>query len=659
MYVRVGDVFTDYREMYIVGSCFFFQPDCDCLRGTKPLVCFLTRHFVEPMMMFFWYDDCVAGYGWFDIKKGNHKLVFVGKVCGYISGYYFAKNTIGHVSIILGQMRSYKVRERLHENLLEHLLLARGVEALEQDAFLNPDFERDSHDPFLLPDMEKAVERILAAKKNSKHVAVWSDYDADGIPGGVMLAEFLRVMGLRVTHYIPHRHAEGYGLNNEGLDELAQAGVTLVITVDLGTTEIAGVAHAREKVIDVIVTDHHLEPEALPEAFALINPKLKTSKYPFDGLCGAGVAWKLVQALLVKLRGSGQPFDYAEGREKWLLDLVGIATLSDMVPLVGENRMLARHGLTVMRRGRRPGLAALLKLLRIAPIGLTEDDITFMVSPRINAASRMDSPQVAASLLAATGQFEAADFAAKLNHINDERKGLVASTTKEVNKRIVEMNLSASPLIVMGNPKWRPGILGLVAGKLAETHGKSVFLWGREGGEVIRGSCRAAPGVNIVEVMAAAGDAFEHFGGHAASGGFELSLEHAHELPLRLEAAYLAVSATKSATVETMLDRELDLAEVAHAQKELQKLAPFGVGNTKPLFIFPNLSVGPVRAFGKTQNHLEMTLSNASAEIKGVTFFATPDSFNRKVEQGDRADVVGHIESDWRGAPRLRVVDVL
>ena len=556
-------------------------------------------------------------------------------------------------------MKTYRVRDRLHENLLEHLMFARGIDTLDHAAFLNPDFERDSHDPYLLPDMEKAVDRILAAKKNNEHVAVWSDYDADGIPGGVMLSEFLRVMGLLVTHYIPHRHKEGYGLNIDGIEELKAANVSLVVTVDLGTTEVVHIAHAQTLGIDIIVTDHHLQPDVLPEVFALINPKLKSSRYPFDGLCGAGVAWKLVQGLLVKLRASGQPFDYAQGKEKWLLDLVGIATLSDMVPLVGENRMLARNGLLVMRRGRRPGLAALLKLLRIAPIGLTEDDITFMISPRINAASRMDSPQAAASLLAAVGEQEAADFATKLNHINDERKGLVASTTKEVNKRIVEMNLNASPLIVMGNPKWRPGILGLVAGKLAETHGKSVFLWGREGGEVIRGSCRAAPGVNIVEVMAAAGDAFEHFGGHAASGGFELSLEHAHELPLRLEAAYLAVSATKSATVETMLDRELDLAEVAHAQKELQKLAPFGVGNTKPLFIFPNVSVGPVRAFGKTQNHLEMTLSNASAEIKGVTFFATPDSFNRKVEQGDRADVVGHIESDWRGAPRLRVVDVL
>jgi len=556
-------------------------------------------------------------------------------------------------------MKSYRVRDRLHENLLEHLLLSRGVTVENHESFLNPDYIADSHDPFLLPDMEKAVDRILAAKKNNEHVAVWSDYDADGIPGGVMLSEFLRVMGLRVTHYIPHRHKEGYGLNIEGIEELKSNAVSLVITVDLGTTEIANIAHAQTLDIDIIVTDHHLQPDVLPEVFALINPKLKSSRYPFDGLCGAGVAWKLVQGLLVKLRASGQPFDYAQGKEKWLLDLVGIATLSDMVPLVGENRMLARNGLRVMRRGRRPGLAALLRLLRIAPVSLTEDDITFMISPRINAASRMDSPALAAQMLAAATAEEGAVFAAQLNRINDERKGLVASTVREVNKHVAEMDLEKSPLIVMGNPKWRPGILGLVAGKLVEAHSKTVFLWGREGGDIIRGSCRAAPGVNVVEVMAAAAGAFEHFGGHAASGGFELAQEHVHELPARLAVAFAEVAAALPPTQEVAIDRELELEELGNAHRDLQKLAPFGVGNTKPLFIFPNVSVGAVRTFGKTKNHLGLTLSRGTARTEGIAFFSGADSFNKKIAQGDRADIIGHVESDWRGAPRVRVIDIL
>ncbi len=554
-------------------------------------------------------------------------------------------------------MRSYKVRDSLHNDLVAHLLLSRGVEPLLHEQFLTPDFIRDSHDPFLLPDMHKAVERILSAKKNNEKVAVWSDYDCDGIPGGVMLVEFLRTMGLSVTHYIPHRHTEGYGLNTEGIDELAAAGVKVMITLDLGTTDVAQIAHANKKGIDTIVTDHHLVPslEHVPEAFALINPKRPDSKYPFDGLCGAGVAWKLVQALLVKERPAG----FGEGQEKWLLDLVGIATLSDMVPLVGENRMLAHSGLRVMRRGRRPGIAAMLKLLKIHTASLTEDDITFMLSPRINAASRMERPQTAAELLAATTEEEAMERAIALNHINDERKGLVAATVKEVNKRVSESDLTKSPIIVMGNPNWRPGILGLVANTLVEAHAKPVFLWGRQGGEELRGSCRSDGSVNMVELMGAAREVFDHFGGHSASGGFSVLEERVHELGPKLSAAYESVRNQNAVVEEILLDRELELAEVFRAYNNIKQLAPFGVGNTKPLFIFPAVSITTVRAFGKTHNHLGLTLGQGSAAIEAMSFFATPESFTKKAVAGEKVDVVGHVEAGWRGGSRIRVVDIL
>ena len=424
----------------------------------------------------------------------------------------------------------------------------------------------------------------------------------------------------------------------------------------MGTTEHGPIAHAKEKNIEVIVTDHHLVSGELPPAFALINPKRPDSKYPFDGLCGAGVAWKLVQAVLLKNRPEG----FTEGREKWFLDLVGIATLSDMVPLVGENRMLASFGLRVVRRGRRPGLAALLKVLRIKPHTVTEDDIGFMISPRINAASRMDNPHIAARLLAATNVTEAEELARTLNKINDERKGIVAATVKEVNKRLANTDLTKSPLIVMGNPNWRPGILGLVANSLVGAHGKPVFLWGREGGEVIRGSVRSDGVLNVVELMGATHDLFDHFGGHHASGGFSLAEERVHELAPRLNAAYETV-ASKIAVKEITVDRELDLAEVPHAKRELDKLAPFGTGNEKPLFIFQNISIANVRTFGKAQDHLELSLTSNSAPrgIGGIAFFSTVDSFNKKIEKGMRADIVGHVENDWRGQPRIRVVDVI
>ncbi len=600
-----------------------------------------------------------------------------------------------------GAPQDVRVALGAHSDFMQDLLFLRGIETQEAAAqFLYPDFERDTHDPMLLPDMEKAVDRVISALKNNEKVSVWSDYDCDGIPGGVMLTDFLRKIGLMVRHYIPHRHKEGYGLNISGIDELAGEGITLIITIDLGTTEHEAITYAKSKGVDVIVTDHHLvhaaeeelvgengleglgrkypltysaalgaeaargpfRKQVLPEdAFAVINPKRLDSKYPFDSLCGAGVAWKLVQGILQKNR-----FNLPLGAEKWYLDLVGIATLSDMVPLVGENRMLASFGLVVLRKNRRPGLAQLLSLVRIKPQTLTEDDIGFMIGPRINAASRMDSPDVAAKLLASHDLGEALVLAQKLNGINDERKSVVSVTVKEANKRLQNVEeWMESPIIVMGNPNWRPGILGLVANSLMQASGKPVFLWGRDYGSapeeregLLRGSCRSNGKVNVVELMQVAGDVFDHFGGHAASGGFSVSEGRVHELGPRLAAAYAQLP-VQIPIEEVLIDRHLDMQDVLRAHKELKALAPFGVGNTKPLFLLQNMSIKSVRTFGKGKDHLELTCEREGNSIAGVSFFSTVDSYQKRVKSGDTADVVGHVETDWKGQPRLRIVDIL
>lgn len=549
-------------------------------------------------------------------------------------------------------MNGYRIRDTAHERLLEHLLLTRGVSEGQFGAFLEPDYVRDSHDPFLLPDMAAAVERLHKAKVDSETVVVWSDYDADGVPGGVMLSQLLRMLGFTIIHYIPHRHEEGFGLNNAGLDKLAAQGAKLIITIDCGTSDVEPVAHARTRGLDVIITDHHEQPPVLPSAL-VVNPKRHGAQYPFTGLCGSGVAWKLAQAYLHKYR----PDTFAEGQEKWLLDLVGIATLSDRVPLVGENRMLAKFGLTVLRRGRRPGLAALLKLLRITPRTLTEDDIGFMISPRLNAASRMDTPELAARLLATDTETEAYTLARELDAINNERKTVVATTVKEVNKRLATHDIE-SPVIVMGSPAWRPGVLGLVASSLSDTHNKPVFLWGREGGELLRGSCRSN-GVSVVELMEGARDVFEDYGGHHASGGFSLPLERAHLLNDHLTKSFLQLASKPVEQEPTWIDRQLSLGELAPALRDLNKLAPFGEGNHKPLFVFPNVSLGTVKVFGKQQNHLEIPLGQSGNSATGIAFFSTPDSFTKKVAAGERTDVIGHVELDWRNKPRVRIVDIL
>lgn len=571
----------------------------------------------------------------------------------------------GFNSAIIGAMRDYKLREKpsadiraalsMHPELVQDLLFFRGITSAEAAAaFLEPSYDAHSHDPFLMPDMGKAVERILRAAAAGEKIAVWSDYDCDGIPGGVMLAEFLRALGIETTHYIPHRHGEGYGLNQGGIDILAADGVSLIITVDLGTSDREPIAHANAKGVNVIVTDHHLVSGELPPAFAVLNPKRADSRYPFPYLCGAGVAWKLVQAILSKNRPEG----FAMGHEKWLLDLVGLATLSDMVPLTGENRMLAYYGLKVMQKTRRPGLSALLRMLRIEKRFLSEDDVGFMVAPRLNAASRMDSPELAARLLATQDETEGMTIARQLNHINDERKGVVAATVKEVRKRL--RDVPQTGMIVMGNPNWRPGILGLVANSLAESEKRAVCLWGREGGALLRGSCRSDGSLNVVSLMSHAKDMFDDFGGHAFSGGFALREERVHEFPQRMQEAYAAALKEGVSEPERTIDRELDLEEATAATlRQVRRLAPFGEGNRKPLFAFPNAQMRTVRMFGKVKDHLDVSLARGSTTLSAIAFFSNPESFTKRAAAGERGDIIGHLETDWGGRPRIRIVDIL
>jgi len=550
-----------------------------------------------------------------------------------------------------------------YSDIVRTLLRSRGIlDTGEAGRFLKVDFLRDSHDPFLLEGMRVAAERVVRAAKAGEKVVVWSDYDCDGIPGGVMLAEVLRTLGADVTHYIPHRHDEGYGLNVEGISELAMAGNGLVVTVDLGSTDIEPTAHAKRLGLELIITDHHTVPEVLPEALAVINPHRQGSEYPFADLCGAGVAWKLVQAVLVLLReeekNGGAVCPIAEGQEKWLLDLVGMATLADMVPLCGENRALAQYGLLVMRKNRRPGLRALLSLAKLNAEKLTEDDVGFMIAPRINAASRMDSPHIAARLLGEKDLGKVEDAARELQALNDERKSAVAVIVKEARHKLREHGRGAESIVVMGSTDWRPGVLGLVANKLMETDNVPVFLWGRHGETDLKGSCRSDGTVHVVEMMRAASGVLAGFGGHEMAGGFSLKEERAHELAAALEAAYRQTR--REVGEETVfIDLELSLADADRALREISQLAPFGVGNPKPLFAFRGALISQLKTFGKHHEHLELMLSDGSRRLSAIAFFSAPEAFQKAPQEGIQCDVIGHLEAGWNGRARVRLVEVL
>lgn len=567
-------------------------------------------------------------------------------------------------------MSNYRLREKISDTantelgaypeLLRHLLFYRNIVNGEQaEDFLYPDYEKHLHNPYLLKDMDKAVERILKAIKKKERILIYSDYDADGIPGGVVLKDFFNRIGYEnVTNYIPHRHDEGYGLHLEAVESFLEDKINLIITVDCGIVDVDQVARAQEIGIEVIITDHHEPNGVLPNAYAIINPKQIDCGYPEKILCGSGVVFKLIQAILEKNR-----FGMKEGQEKWFLDLVGMATLSDMVPLVGENRALAYYGLKVLQRSPRLGLMKLWRKLGVKSQNITEDDVGFTLSPRINAASRMGHPMDAFRLLSTKDEVEADEVSDHLNRINDERKGVVASMVKEIRKHIKERKEEMLNVLVLGNPEWKPALLGLAANSLSDDFSRPVFLWGRNGDSVLKGSCRSDGSVNLVKLMEEARDSFIQFGGHKMAGGFAVSHEKIHTLEEELNRAYELAKDKKEEDV-SWIDSKLFLRDVTwDTYEHIEKLAPFGVGNSKPLFIFESVSPSEVKQFGKEKNHLELIFqSDDGKKVSAISFFSKPDSFEKKLEVGKPIDMIATLEkSTFRNFPelRLRIVDII
>jgi single-stranded-DNA-specific exonuclease len=562
-------------------------------------------------------------------------------------------------------MKSYSTRTFQGDTLLDHLLHCRGViDADKREKFLNPSYDLGLNDPFLLSGMQKAVDRIDVAIKKKEKIMIFSDYDADGIPAAVVLSDFFKMIGYDNAHvYIPHRHEEGFGLNPEAIDSIFRNGATLLITLDCGITDVEEVALANELGLDVIITDHHLPGPVLPAAVAIVDPKTSPG-YPDPMICGSGVAFKLVQAMLKKDRRG-----MAEGKEKWLLDMVGIATLSDMVPLQGENRVFACYGLKVLRKSPRIGIKKLLSSLKISQKDLTEDDIAFMITPRINVASRMGNPIDAFRLLSTEDGEEAAELVEKLNGLNNERKGAVGAIVKEIQNKIDSRNLKEKKVIVLGNPSWKPAVLGLVANSLIREHRKPVFLWGRaesaNGMDILKGSCRSEGQTDVVALMLAVSDnIFIDRGGHKMSGGFSVLTENIHLLDDALNASYEKMYAdAKSAEQEWIADHLLSVDDIDFRLWDMvDKMSPFGIENTKPLFLFKGVTPSDVKWFGKLREHLEITFMRQNGKkVSAIAFFADEDANLGRLKTGKSFDLVATLEkSMFKNYPelRLRIVDV-
>lgn len=546
-----------------------------------------------------------------------------------------------------------------YPELVRKLLFHRNVRTKETaEAFVAPRWERDVHDPFLLSDMEKTVIRIFEAIERNEHISLFSDFDADGIPAAVIMHDVFKKMGYEnFSVTIPHRNTEGFGLNDDAISKFINNGTKLLITLDCGMGDVGYVARATEASIDVIITDHHMENHDVPKAFAIINPNKTGDTYPNKNLCGAGVAFKIVQALVAK-----KPEVVPVGYEKWLLDMVGIATLSDMVPLVGENRAFAHYGLVVLRKTPRIGLRTLLENQRINQRLLTEDDVVFSITPRINAASRMDAPELAFELLSTQDEARAEALSRHLDTINNERKGAVAQMSKEIHAKLGDTH--ESPVLVVGNTHWRPGLLGLAATRAVEVYGRPAFIWGRGEAAVIKGSVRSDGHTNVMMLMQETKELFLEFGGHKHSGGFSITVENLVKLPDALNEAHARITTHVRDEEEVLVDAALSLDDVnSHTLATISKLSPFGAGNPKPVFAFEHISVAGIEWFGKEKNHIKLLFrAEAGGRVSAIKFFAKGDAELEGIREGQTLTLLGSLEKEQYGrgnGTRLRIVDVV
>jgi single-stranded-DNA-specific exonuclease len=464
------------------------------------------------------------------------------------------------------------------KEITAQILAKRGLsDAAGIEAFLNPKYPDDLHDPYLLTDMKPAVKRILEAVSQKQKVVIYGDYDIDGITASAVLLEALHALGLEAASYIPDRFEEGYGINLEALQKLMKEAVDLVITVDCGITSKSEVAWAMAHGLDVVVTDHHAVPDELPEAIAVINPKRPGDKYPFKDLAGVGVAFKLAQALQQE---TGKP---EAGQEKWLLDLVALGTVCDVVTLVGENRLLAKYGLVVMNKTKRVGIRALAEVSGVSMGSITSYHLGFMFGPRMNAAGRLEHAARSLELMLTTDASRADEIASQLDELNHQRRQdqdrIFTAAVAQAEK------YADDPILVLAGEDWNHGVVGIVASKLVDRFRKPTLVM-QSLGQTSKGSARSLGSFNLVEALRAVEQNFIKFGGHHFAAGFTLQTSDLDQLrnDLNVYARSIGLSGPQEATIG--YDLELDDLEALDWDllEQLSKLEPYGNANPKPRF---------------------------------------------------------------------------
>ena len=526
--------------------------------------------------------------------------------------------------------------------LVIQLLYNRGItEPADIELFLNAD-SRLSFDPFLLPDMHPAIARIYRALLSAEKIAIFGDFDVDGISSTALLVQGLNALGADTTIYIPHRINEGHGLNSAALKQLHQQGVSLVITVDCGVTGIDAVKKANARGLDIIITDHHVPLEELPPAIAVVDPMRADSEYPFRELAGVGVAFKLLQALYINM-----------GREKELeefLDLVALGTVADMSPLLGENRYLVRRGLELLNAAPRLGISHMAALANKDTGSLNAEDISWFLAPRLNAAGRLENAMASYDLLTTSLPSEAYRLALLLEETNAERQKLTASALAIARKQVLDKGIS--DLLITSDSGYVGGILGLVAGKLSnEFYRPSIAI--RLGDKYSSASCRSIPEFDIIQAISSCSSLLSRFGGHSQAAGFSLPTQNLPEVEQQL----CRLASEKLAALDLKPHLDID-AEVmldnlsGETFGTLQQMAPFGKGNQLPVFLSRGVKVSDCQPMGNSGSHLRLKLKQNGASWEAVAFgFGDCLSKMQPV-----IDIVYNIElNSWRGEESLRL----
>ena len=539
-------------------------------------------------------------------------------------------------------------------NVLAKLLTSRGFRSLEeQKNFLFPDYDRDVHNPFLFVQMEKVVERIKTAKENKEKVFIFGDYDADGVTSAAILREVLLLLEINVEVYIPDKKNEGYGLNLNAIEFFATKNTKLVLTVDCGITGIKEVARANELGMDVIITDHHHVPAQLPEAFAIINPHMPESGYPFSELAGVGVAFKVVQALFEKL------LPEQKQQEKWMLDLVAIGTVADCVPLINENRALVKYGLVVLAKTRRTGLKELFKVGRLVIDEQNLPDarkISFQIAPRINAAGRIDHANLAYNLVVENDEVKARDYALELESINSRRQKMTETVSNEI-RAVAENMFKEKKFIFALGENFPIGIVGLVAGKIASQFNKPTIVLQKGEHESV-GSLRSIPQINIIEAIGKCSELLKRFGGHAQAAGVTVKNENLEAFYQKLDAIIETELNGKNLLPQLEIDARLEASEIDFSLiDEIERMRPFGEGNPEPVFLLEKMRIHDLRTVGNGSKHLKMLLQpqdGAPKLLDSIMFNASKEAL--EVKEGMEIDVVCSLQSDeWNGNKKIQL----